>query len=451
MKLHDYQEDIAARGYKILAEHKILYLSMEVRCGKTLTALSAADRYRAKRVLFVTKKKAISSIDNDDDDAKGDYQKLQPGFEMVTTNYEQLHNLIGEFDFIIIDEAHSIGQFPKPAERTKLLKQICEGKPIIYLSGTPTPESYSQLFHQLWVSSFSPFKAYSNFYRWANDYVNVKKKYYYNREIKDYSQADKSKIDLATNHLFISFTQSEAGFEQSVQEEIVTVQMAESTYLLADYLRKHRVYVGRGGEEVLADTEVKLLNKMHQVFSGTIIYEDKNSRVFDFTKARYIHKHFAGQKIGVFYKFREERAMLMATYGADRITEDPMEFNSCDDKVFISQFQSGREGINLMTADCLIGLNIDFSAVTYWQFRARMQDKNRTKEAKLYWIFAQGGIESKIYERVLEKKDYTLSHFKKDFKLRSTPMSNMVEQVGGFMKDYGIEEIRIGGRKIKRG
>lgn len=444
MQLRPHQEDISTRAAAILQQHKIVYLSMEVRTGKTLTALATAEKYGAERVLFVTKKKAISSIESDD-------EQYDTAFRLTTTNYEQLHNLIEQFDLIIIDEAHSIGQFPKPAERTKLLKQICEGKPIIYLSGTPTPESYSQLFHQLWVSSYSPFKAYNNFYRWAADYVKVRSKFYYNREIKDYSNADKNKIDLATSHLFISFTQSEAGFEQSVVEEILTVKMSEGTYLLADYLRKHRVYVGRGGEEVLADTEVKLLNKMHQIFSGTIIYEDKNSRVFDYTKARYIHKHFTGQKIGVFYKFREERAMLMATYGADKITEDPMEFNERDDKIFISQFQSGREGINLMTADCLIGLNIDFSAVTYWQFRARMQDKNRIKEAKLYWIFSEGGIEKKIYERVLEKKDYTLSHFKRDYKLKPTPMSNMVEQVGGFMKDYGIEQIQIGSRKIKRG
>jgi hypothetical protein len=443
MKLRPHQEDISTRAAAILREHHLVYLSMEVRCGKTLTALAAAEKYGAKKVLFVTKKKAIGSIESDD-------EQYDTDLDLTVTNYEQLHNIIDTFDLIIIDEAHSIGQFPKPAERTKLLKQICAGKPIIYLSGTPTPESYSQLYHQFWVSSYSPFNAYPNFYKWATDYVTVKKKYFFNREINDYSNADKDKIDLATSYLFLSFTQLEAGFEQVVKEEIINVQMSEGTYLLAEYLRKHRVYIGRGGEEVLADSEVKLMNKMHQVFSGTIIYEDKNSRVFDYTKARFIHQHFADQKIGVFYKFREERAMLLATFGADKITEDPMEFNSCTDKTFISQFQSGREGINLMTADCLVGLNIDFSAVTYWQFRARMQDQNRTKEAKLYWIFAAGGIESKIYERVLGKKDYTLSHFKKDYKIKATPMSNMVEQVGGFMKDYGIQEIQIGGRKIKR-
>lgn len=414
MQLRDYQEDIATKGCEILKQHKILYLSMEMRCGKTLTALSIADRYGARRVLFATKKKAISSIDNDEENTKGDYQKLQPHFELVTINYEQLHNLIGEFDLIIIDEAHSIGQFPKPAERTKLLKQICAGKPIIYLSGTPTPESYSQLFHQFWVSSFSPFKQYTSFYRWAADYVRVRSKFYYNREIKDYSNADKDKIDLATKHLFISFTQQEAGFEQEVIEEIITVKMQEGTYLLADYLRKHRVHIGREGQEILADTEVKLLQKLHQIYSGSVLAEDGNATVFDYTKVEFIKKHFAGQKIGIFYEFKAERAMLFWVFGADKITEDPMEFNAGSCKTFIAQIKSGREGINLSTADCLVFLNIDFAAVSYWQARARLQDKNRIKEARIYWVFAEGGLENKIYERVLDKRDYTLRYFKKD-------------------------------------
>jgi hypothetical protein len=410
MKLRQHQEDISTQACIILQQYKIVYLSMEVRTGKTLTALATAEKYGAKRVLFVTKKKAISSIESDD-------EQYDTSFHLTTTNYEQLNRMIDNFDLVIIDEAHCIGQFPKPAGRTALLKSICHNKPVIFLSGTPTPESYSQLYHQFWVSSYSPFKQYSNFYKWAADYVTVRSKYYFNRQINDYSRADKGKIDLATNHLFISFTQSEAGFEQEVKEEVITVKMAESTYLLADYLRRHRVYVGRGGEEVLADTEVKLMQKLHQIYSGSVINETGQGNGFDLTKAWYIKKHFAGQKIGIFYKFKAERLMLLATFGADKITEDPMEFNQRDDLTFISQFQSGREGINLCTADCLIGMNIDFSAVTYWQFRARMQDKNRTKEAKLYWIFAEGGIESKIYERVLEKKDYTLSHFKRDYKI----------------------------------
>lgn len=418
MQLRDYQESISTDAAKMLAVLKICYLSMQPRTGKTLTALAAADKYGAKSVLFLTKKKAIGSI-------KSDYALLAPSFMLICINYEQIYNLSPpyEFDLVILDEAHTLGQFPTMAERSKELRKMCVDKPIIYLSGTPTPESYSQLFHQFHISSFSPFKEYANFYKWAKDFVTPGKKYFYNREVPDYSRANQEKIEAMTNHLFISYTQSEAGFNQEIKEVVLKVQMQRNTYSLADYLRKHRVYIGKDGQEILADTEVKLMNKMHQMYSGTVLSESKEGIVFDHSKAKFIKEHFAGKKIGIFYKFQAERVMLIMTYGVDRLTEDPDEFNQCSDKVFYSQIQSGREGVNLATADCLVFLNIDYAAVSYWQARERLQDKNRMKEAVIYWVFAEGGIEERIYEQVMAKRDYTFKYFLKDYKIKRNDRS----------------------------
>ena len=74
---------------------------------------------------------------------------------------------------------------------------------------------------------------------------------------------------------------------------------------------------------------------------------------------------------------------------------------------------SGREGISLQAADFLVYYNIDFSATSYWQSRDRMSTQTRLNN-KIYWIFSNNGIETKIYKAVNGKKNYTLSHFKKD-------------------------------------
>lgn len=422
MQLRDYQERISNEAVVLLREHHIAYLSMEVRVGKTLTALEAARKYGATWVLFVTRKKAMSSIKKkEDDDPEGDFDKLNPGYKFTIINYESVHKLHAgyEFDFIILDEAHCLSQYPSVAERTKLLKNICKGLPVIYLSGTPSPESYSQLYHQFWISSFSPFAAWSTFYKWAAEFVTVKKKFFYNRQINDYSTANKEKIDELTKHLFISYSQEDAGFTEYVKEEILYVDMWQTTYALAEKLRTKRIHIGKEGQEILADTTVKLLNKMHQVFSGTVLTEDGKGVVFDYTKAKFIKEHFADRKIAIFYKFKAEYGMLIWTFGIDKLTSDPQEFNASPDLIFVSQIQSGREGINLSTADALVMLNIDYSAVSYWQARARMQSKERTKEAMLYWIFSRGGIEEKIHAAVHDKKDYTLNYFKKDFKTKT--------------------------------
>lgn len=413
--LRDYQQRIASEGLDILRKYGMLYLAMEVRTGKSLTSMAIADMHGAKSVLLLTKKKAIGSI-------KRDFEALKPGFNLYVLNYEAVHTAKGmSFDLVILDEAHCLGQFPTVAARTKLVKDVCVGRPVIFLSGTPTPESFSQIYHQLWCSSASPFAEYRNFYAWAKDYVKVKQRFFFNRQVNDYSSAITEKVKGAINHLFISFTQQQAGFTQMVQEHVLKVKMKESTYVLASKLRARRVHIGQNGEEVIADTEVKMMQKLHQIYSGSVLRDDQKGEAicFDDTKARFIAKRFEGQKIAVFYKFRAELEMLRWAFGG-RITESPEEFAHRHDLVFVSQIQSGREGINLSTADALIMFNIDFSHVSYVQARARLQTKDRQKACELFWVFAEDGIEEKIYEKVQAKQDYVLSYFREDFKVSTS-------------------------------
>jgi hypothetical protein len=420
MNLRPYQYEISNKAVELLKEFGIAYLSMQVRTGKTITALNTAKLFGAKYVLFVTKKKAIPSID-------ADYQHFAEHFAISVINYEQLHNYTGRPDLVIIDEAHSLGQYPLPSERTKALKELCKGLPIIYLSGTPSPESYSQLYHEFWVSSFTPFKE-PTFYQWAKRYVTLKQRFVYNRMINDYSQALHDEVNEVCNHLFIPYTQEQAGFTQAVIETVHEVDISDKTKQIIERLRRDRVVNGSDGKTILADTEVKLMQKIHQLSSGTCLLDDVADGqtagiIFDDTKARYIFDTFKGKRIALFYKFRQERLAIMveAQRRGLKLTESPEEFqNSEQYTVFISQFQSGREGINLSTADCLVCYNIDFSAITYWQMRARIQSKDRTAEAHLHWIFSRGGIEHKILNVVSAKKDFTLSYFRQYERERHT-------------------------------
>jgi hypothetical protein len=411
IELRDYQVEIVNKASHILSTFRMVYLAMEVRTGKTLTSLAIAEKRGIYKLLFVTKKKAIADIEKQ--------AEHFPSIQVDVINYDQLHNVKDIYGFVIVDEAHSLGAFPKPSERARELKKIAKYAEVVYLSGTPTPESWSQIYHQLWISNFSPFKNYDGFYRWAEDFVILKKKYVFNRAINDYSCAQIEKIKPITDKIFITFTQEEAGFKQMVQEEILTVRMAESTYKFAERLRIDKIVTNKDGEVVLADTAVKLMNKMHQIYSGSVIVDEPERRAsaFDHTKAEFIRDTFQNcRKFAIYYKFIAESVILQWVF-AGRIFTDPQAFAEANDGVFISQIQSGREGINLSTAEALVFYNIDFSAVSYWQARARLQTKDREAEAKIYWIFAEGGIEHKIYKAVMDKKDYTLDHFKKDFRI----------------------------------
>jgi hypothetical protein len=178
-------------------------------------------------------------------------------------------------------------------------------------------------------------------------------------------------------------------------------------------LEKDLVVEGKD-EVILADTPVKLMQKLHQLWSGTVKFESGNSMVIDTTKAEFIKLRFSTNKIGIFYKFKEELNALQQVF-SDSLTTELDKFDNEGYQVIALQIVSGREGISLKNADCLVFYNIDFSATSYWQARDRLTTMDRLFN-KVYWIFSKDGIEDKIYKAVKAKKKYTVNIFKKDYK-----------------------------------
>lgn len=401
--LRDYQREISKAASDLLKRKKIVYLTMEVRTGKTLTALQTASNFGAERVLFLTKKKAIESIEKD-------FNLLNPGYNIKIINDESLHLVNGKFDLVIHDEHHRFGAFPKPNKVAQLFKKRYGDLPMIFLSGTPTPENHSQWFHQFWVSNYSPFKNYVNFYKWANDYVNVTERNLGYAKVKVYDDGIKSKILPVVEPYLLTYTQEEAGFTSKVDEYIIEVEMQPITYEIIKRLKKDNIVTNTNGDVILGDTGAKLMQKIHQLSSGTCKFEDGSSKIIDTSKAEKIFDLFKNKKIGIFYKFVEEYNALKQIYG-NKLTDNLEDFNTSDKSIAL-QIVSGREGISLKQADNLVYYNIDFSATSYWQSRDRLTTIDR-KENSVYWIFAKNGIEYKIYDSVLKKKNFTLDIFKK--------------------------------------
>lgn len=407
LKLRPYQIELSKKANDILTHFKLVCLFMEVRTGKTLTALNTCYLYSAKDVLFITKKKAITSIQ--DDYNKFRYNKH---FNITIINRESLHKLeSNNFDLVVIDECHGYGSFPKKSKYYKDVNSLYGNLPMIMLSGTPTPESYSQYFHSLGLSNSSPFSQYKSFYKWANMFVNVKKVQLGYAIVNDYKDANIEMIKPFVNPYILTFTQKEAGFTTSIKEHVLEVEMQPITYKLCKQLTKDKFIEGKE-KEIIADTAVKLQSKLHQLFSGTIKFDDGTSKVIDTSKAEFIRDYFKGKKIGIFYKFKEEYNALKQVF-CDYLTNDLDTFNTSDKHIAL-QVVSGREGISLKQADVLVFYNIDFSATSYFQAKDRLTTMERL-ENHIYWIFANNGIEHKIYKSVQNKKNYTLNIFKKDY------------------------------------
>lgn len=401
--LRDYQDEIAGKATTILKEFGLCYLSMECRTGKTLTALEVARRYGAKSVLFVTKIKAMPSV-------RSDYEMLAPSYSLAVVNYESVHKCCGQFDLIVCDEAHCMGAYPKPSKRTMAVKEIAKGKPVLFLSGTPTPESYSQIYHQLWISERSPFADYKTFYKWAAEYVHKRERMVNGYRITDYSDADRSLIENDTEHLFVSYTQEEAGFSTNIIEHVRKVPMSSKTCELYHALNSKKV-AKYEDHAILGDTPAKLLDKLHQLSGGTVIAEDGTHLIIDTGKVEYVKKKFSDKKLALFYCYQAEFDLLKQSF--PNWTDSPEEFQASSDKVFICQVRRAREGVRLDTAEALIFYSFEYSFLSYEQGRNRLVSKERIEAADVYFLCAVPGLDEVILEAVHGKKDFTLAYYRK--------------------------------------
>jgi hypothetical protein len=408
--LRPYQQAAADKLVSILTARRIAYLRGAVRTGKTITAMQVVKSMGFGSVLVVTKKKAIASIEKDRD--------AMHLTDIVTViNFEQLHKYHGRtFALLIVDEAHGVGTYPKPSKRFKDLQGIHRSA-VLLMSGTPSPESYSQLYHQFALGA-APWGAYRNFYKWADRYVNVKKKFVgTGQQVNDYSGARAEDVLRDIEPLTVTVTQAQAGFETQIVETVHKVQMHPRTYRMAKRIMKDGVIGrfradGKAGRTVLADTGAKAMSKLRQLYSGTVITEANGAVVFDRSKVEYIQRTFT-TKHAILYTFNAEGDMLKAAY-AGRWTDSPEAFNADPSLTFIGQVRASREGVNLSTADDLIFFGIDFAALSYIQGKDRASYLGRDRANRVHWILADGGIETKVWEQVQGKNDYTLAHFRAD-------------------------------------
>jgi hypothetical protein len=405
--LRDYQEEAASKLAVLLKTKNCAYLAGEVRTGKTLMALAAAQRLGYKRILFVTKLKAISSIRKD---------ALSLGVYALVTNYEQLKKYrYSDWDLLIADEAHGLGAYPKPSLRMRNLCTI-NYRNILLLSGTPSPESFSQLFHQFKLTR-RLWHRYASFYEWSKaGYVDVQQKRVGTGQVvNDYSNANKEVILKDIEPYTVRVTQKQAGFQTQIEESVKYVQMNPITYEIAkdiidDGISSTKTIKGQT-RTILADTGAKKLSKLRQIYSGSVITEEGAKLIFDKSKAEYIERNYKGSKIAIMYTFDAEGKMLRETFG-DRATDSPEEFNSNEDAVFIGQVRASREGVNLSSAEYLIFYGIDYASLSYLQARDRASFLARETPCRIHYVFALNGIEPRVLQRVRAKKDFTVSHFR---------------------------------------
>lgn len=394
MTPYKHQIDISERAYNILKTYSMVYLAMLERTGKTLTAILTCERSPyIKKALVITKKEAMKGWNQT-------IAEYKPKLDFVVINYHSCHKITDtDFDIVILDEAHTnISGYPKPSTLWKNVAKHTQNKPIIYLSATPSAQGSVLLYHQFKLCAWSPFAKYKNFYDWFKEYGILKIKHLGGRQVRDYSECNEARVWAEVKHLFITYTREELGFKHEPKDIVHYVNLADSTKQLYRKLEMEDLVVVND-TEVVADTPMSLLTKLHQIEGGTLKFEEKYFNLPNREKIDYILEKWGdSEDLVIFYHYQEEEHKLKSVFK----------------KAQVLQATKYAEGVDLSMYEHLVVYSMNFSTAQYTQRRARQANMKRETPINVHFLLVKRGISEQVYNTVaINKKNFVDKYFVK--------------------------------------
>jgi len=383
MKPLPHQEQAANELYKLLKTKGYAYLQGQPRSGKTYTAILVAEMSKAKNILILTKKNAINGWTK--------FINLPHITKKYTvTNYEQASKLKDEYDFIIIDESHNIGSFPKRSKRNKEIVRLAKNIPHLHLSGTAIVESPASIYHQMHISKYSPFKC-KNFYDFHRKYGIPKSIFINGREIKDYKHTKPELIDYI-NTFTVYITQQDAGIDIKVKDVLHYIDLDKYIKNLYNKLQRERVLEDLN---YIADTTMKLRVALHQLEGGTLKLDDGTiwkAPILD--KINYIRDNFdLTKRVGIMCHFKAEQDLI----------------KSMLPEVEVYSSNAHAEGVDLSHLDTFIIYSQDYSGAKHIQRRERIANINGSNTTEIHYLLVKRAISEQVYNAVSKKLDFNNS------------------------------------------
>jgi hypothetical protein len=424
-----HQLRLADVGYDILVKNGLCYDVSSERVGKSLTTILIVEKSSVrKNCLILTKKAAIP-----------DWLKLLRSYSITKNyhviNYESAHKIdldVFTPDIIVADEAHHrLSAYPKPSKTLitvgNLISEAARrnneiGLPIIYLSATPHAESYSQLYHQLRISPWSPFREYTNFYKWFKHYGVPKVQYLGSRQIVKYDKTRDERIKPLFDKLTYGITRQEAGFTEEPNDIIHYVPLNTQTIdlistLIKDELLEHETLINVTESTIPSNVGVPdtvpieslaaEYSKIHQIEGGTLKVDVpatptqatqrsamslilKNSEKIDYIKTNFGDT----DKLAIMYHYQAEQIKL----------------NRHFTNALILQADKFAEGISLKDIDHLVIYSMSWRTSKYIQRRARQADYTRKTPINVHYLLSDAPqphkdklISNKVYTCVAQK------------------------------------------------
>lgn len=392
MKPLPHQIIKADECWSILKHIGIVYLAGLPRSGKTLTSILTAEKWNDKKrkIIVFTKKNAISGWNKFiNDDLLHEYTII---------NYEQASKITDTYDLAIIDEAHNLSTIPKPSQRIKEIRAICYDLPTILLSGTPIVESPIKIFHQCYVTKYSPFK-HKNFYAFHREFGVPYSKIINMRTIQFYDKAQTDKLMPLIDEFTVKMTQEDAGISKELHavDKVHYINLDSETKDRYNYILKYKI-ITINDKKLICDSVMKLRTSLHMLESGIAKIDDDYIETGNTEKIDYIKKEFGDtEQVGIMSHFIGERDLLKKHFKHAQI--------------YSSNAHS--EGVDLSHLKYFIVISSDYSGAKHIQRRERIINMNNINTTTVHFLIVKNAISEQVYKTVSQKLDFNNSCFER--------------------------------------
>ena len=300
---------------------------------------------------------------------------------------------------LMLDESSLIQN--ECAKRSKFILKRLQPSNVILLSGTPTSGKYERLWSQM------------NLLGW-----NISKKMYYSQYvnmemspdgypiIKGYKNVDRLKRKMREHGCV--FMKSEEVLNLPIQN-FISVTVPESKEYKK--FKKSGIITLKDGTQLVGDTTLtKLLYS--RMLCGHY-NADKLKAFQDLVES-------TDDRLIVFYNFNDELEVLKSAVEDKPISiingqvKDLIAYEQHDNSITFVQYQAGAMGLNLQKANKIIYFTPPLSSELFEQSKKRIHRIGQEQPCFYYQLTS--GIESRIYDTLAMRKDYTDALFEKEFK-----------------------------------
>lgn len=430
-KLHPYQ----AYCKEHILSHPYTGLLLDMGLGKTLTTLSAikelvldygvVNKVLVIAPLFVTTVWAdeVAKWDNFSEltlslvtgSAANRKAALAAEVDIYIINVDNVAWLVEyygrawPFDMIVIDELSTFKS--ASTQRFKALRKVRpKASWVVGLTGTPSPNGLQDLWSQIYLLDRGE--------RLGTSMTKYRQTYFYPLSGQGYvvykwglKEGAENKIHEKIGDICISMKAKDYLKLPGRVDNVIEVQLPQEA--LRTYHTLKRQFVAElAGETVTASNAAVLSNKLLQMASGKVYYNEDHDEVTLHTAKlealERVVEEAQGQPILVFYTFKHERDRLLKHFKQAKQLDvkagDVKRWNAGEIPMLLANPQSAGHGLNLQQGGhIIVWYNLTWSLEQYLQANARLDRQGQTQPVIVHHLVAKGTIDEQVMEALKYK------------------------------------------------